>query len=309
MTGREKMEMTPTPHDALFKQFLTQADTARDFLQIHLPAKLLQYCQLDTLQLASGSFIEKDLRALYSDVLYSLRTDSGDGYIYCLIEHQSSPDKHMALRLMRYSLAAMQRHLDQGHNRIPLVIPILFYHGQHSPYPYPMNWLQLFDNPQQARELFNENFPLVDVTVIPDNEIMAHRRVALLEFMQKHCRRQHDIAGFFEQLATLLQSGYNTKEQIMLSITYLLQVAEAEEAVAFIRKLAQHSPQHKEELMTIAEALRYEGRQEGHQEGMELGKQQEKLRIALALLANGLEASLVMKTTGLTPDELQQLRH
>ncbi|HBX5974083.1 TPA: ISNCY family transposase, partial [Klebsiella pneumoniae] len=44
---------TSTPHDAVFKQFLTQADTARDFLAIHLPPALRQRCDLDTLQLES----------------------------------------------------------------------------------------------------------------------------------------------------------------------------------------------------------------------------------------------------------------
>ncbi len=37
------------------------------------------------------------------------------GYIYVVIEHQSSPDAQMAFRLMRYAIAAMQRHLDGGH--------------------------------------------------------------------------------------------------------------------------------------------------------------------------------------------------
>lgn len=54
---------TSTPHDAVFKQFLTQADTARDFLAIHLPPALRQHCDLDTLQLESASFIEESLRA------------------------------------------------------------------------------------------------------------------------------------------------------------------------------------------------------------------------------------------------------
>lgn len=54
---------TSTPHDAVFKQFLTQADTARDFLAIHLPPALRQRCDLDTLQLESASFIEESLRA------------------------------------------------------------------------------------------------------------------------------------------------------------------------------------------------------------------------------------------------------
>ncbi len=38
-------------------------------------------------------------------------------------EHQSSADRHMAFRLMRYAIAAMQRHLDKGHTQLPLVIP------------------------------------------------------------------------------------------------------------------------------------------------------------------------------------------
>ncbi|MGF6189950.1 hypothetical protein ABIE12_001267 [Serratia sp. 509] len=33
---------TPTLHDAVFKQFLTHPDTARDFLEFHLPPALLK---------------------------------------------------------------------------------------------------------------------------------------------------------------------------------------------------------------------------------------------------------------------------
>ncbi|MBZ7489043.1 Rpn family recombination-promoting nuclease/putative transposase, partial [Klebsiella michiganensis] len=101
-------QSSPTPHDAIFKQLLVHIDTARDFIDIHLPADLRSLCDLNTLQLESGSFIEEDLRAYYSDVLYSLEINNKTGYIYVLIEHQSSPDKQMPFRLMRYSVAAMQ---------------------------------------------------------------------------------------------------------------------------------------------------------------------------------------------------------
>ena len=46
---------TPTPHDALFKQFLTHPETAKDLLDIHLPAELREICDLTTLKLESGS--------------------------------------------------------------------------------------------------------------------------------------------------------------------------------------------------------------------------------------------------------------
>ncbi len=119
-------------------------DTARDFLQLYLPETLLKVCDLRTLHLESGHFVEDDLRPFYADILYSLKTTAGDGYIYALIEHQSTPDRHMAFRLMRYAIAAMQRHLDAGHDQLPLVIPVLFYHGLASPYPYSLRWLDEF---------------------------------------------------------------------------------------------------------------------------------------------------------------------
>lgn len=117
---------TSTPHDAVFKKFLGHPDTARDFLDTYLPASLHELCDLNTLKLEPGSFIEEDLRASYSDVLWSLKTRTGKGYIYALIEHQSSPDAHMAFRMMRYAIATMQKHLDAGHKTLPLVVPILF---------------------------------------------------------------------------------------------------------------------------------------------------------------------------------------
>ena len=128
---------TSTPHDALFKSFLTHSDTARDFMEIHLPKDLRELCDLDSLKLESASFVDEKLRALHSDILWSVKTCEGDGYIYVVIEHQSREDIHMAFRLMRYSMAVMQRHIEHDKRRqLPLVIPMLFYHGSRSPYPW-----------------------------------------------------------------------------------------------------------------------------------------------------------------------------
>lgn len=314
------MKTTPTPHDALFKQFLTHPETARDFLEVHLPPALRQACDLNTLRLESGSFIEEDLRAYYSDVLYSLKAGQGDGYIYALIEHQSSPDRHMGFRMMRYAVAAMQRHLDAGNDKLPLVIPILFYHGQVTPYPYPMNWLQEFSEPELAGQLYGNDFPLVDVTVISDDEIMTHRRMAILELLQKHVR-QRDLAELLEQLVTLLLAGYTNNEQLTSLMNYMLQVGDTAAPENFIRELARRSPQHEEVLMTIAQKLEQKGIEKGRQEGLQEGRQEGrlegrqegvfegKLEVARSMLASGLDRTMVMKMTGLSADDLAQIRH
>ncbi|THB81902.1 ISNCY family transposase, partial [Pantoea allii] len=35
---------TPHPHDSTFRQFLSHPDVARDFMELHLPAKLRAIC-------------------------------------------------------------------------------------------------------------------------------------------------------------------------------------------------------------------------------------------------------------------------
>ncbi|HEB0853585.1 Rpn family recombination-promoting nuclease/putative transposase [Citrobacter werkmanii] len=294
---------TSTPHDAVFKTFLHHPETARDFLEIHLPACLQKLCDFNTLKLESESFIEADLRSCYSDVLWSLHTRDGDGYVYVVIEHQSSADPHMAFRLLRYAMTAMQRHLDAGHKELPLVIPMLFYHGNRSPYPYSLCWLDAFADPVAARQLYASAFPLVDITVVPDDEILTHRRMALLELMQKYIR-QRDLMGLVEQLATLLLTGCANDTQLQAMFNYILQSGDASRFNEFMQEMAQRIPQHKEKLMTIAERLRLEGLQEGVQQGLQQGKHEAALRIAQTMLAQGIAREMVLLVTGLSEEDL-----
>ncbi|MEM6052029.1 Rpn family recombination-promoting nuclease/putative transposase [Erwinia sp. P7711] len=312
----KKKNSTPTPHDATFRQFLTQPDIARDFMELHLPEELRSVCDLSTLKLESGSFVEDDLRQYFSDVLYSLKTTAGDGYIHVLIEHQSTPDKHMAFRLMRYAVAAMQRHLEAGHKTLPLVIPILFYTGKRSPYPYPTRWLDEFDDPALAGKLYGSAFPLVDVTVIPDEEIMEHRSMAALTLLQKHIH-QRDIATLTDRLATLLMADYLSSPQVTALIHYLLQAGESADSEAFVRELAQRVPQHGDALMTIAQQLEQKGiekgiqlgEQRGIEKGRTEGEREATLKIARTMLRNGIDRNTVMQMTGLSEDELALIRH
>ncbi|MEN4545133.1 Rpn family recombination-promoting nuclease/putative transposase [Pantoea agglomerans] len=308
----KKKNSTPTPHDATFRQFLSQPDIARDFMELHLPAELRAICDLSTLKLESGSFVEDDLRQYFSDILYSLKTSNGDGYIHVLVEHQSTPDRHMAFRLMRYAVAAMHRHLEAGHKQLPLVIPVLFYTGKRSPYPYSTRWLDEFEDPSLAENLYGSTFPLVDVTVIPDEEIMGHRSMAALTLLQKHIH-QRDIATLTDRLATLLMTDYLSSPQVTALIHYLLQAGESADSEAFVRELAQRVPQHGDALMTIAQQLEQKGIEKGiqlgEQRGIEKGRNEGKLEVARTMLQNGIDRNTVMKMTGLSEDELSQIRH
>ncbi|ENS5327687.1 recombination-promoting nuclease RpnB, partial [Shigella sonnei] len=255
---------------------------------------------LTTLKLESNSFIDEDLRQYYSDLLWSVKTQEGVGYIYVVIEHQSKLEELMAFRMMRYSIAAMQNHLDAGYKELPLVIPMLFYHGCRSPYPYSLCWLDEFAEPAIARKIYSSAFPLVDITVVPDDEIMQHRKMALLELIQKHIR-QRDLLGLVDQIVSLLVTGNTNDRQLKALFNYVLQTGDAQRFRAFIGEITERAPQEKEKLMTIADRLREEGAMQG--------KHEEALRIAQEMLDRGLDRELVMMVTRLSPDDLIAQSH
>ena len=105
---------------------------------------------------------------------------TGPGYIYCQIEHQSTSNKLIAFRMMRYAIAAMQNHLD-GYKTLPMVVLLLF-----TTVLRPLSLFAvlagLFRRSQTGKALYASAFPLIDVTVMPDDrKSLQHRRMAPLD--------------------------------------------------------------------------------------------------------------------------------
>lgn len=123
-----------TPHDAVSKKIMSYSEMVRGFLDVHLPIVLHRTYDLQMLKLEPVSFIGQDPRAYYSDVVWLLGTRGGQGHIYCVTKHQSTAVPHTAFHLMRYVTAAMQHYPDAGNKTLPLVVLMLSYHSQQSPY-------------------------------------------------------------------------------------------------------------------------------------------------------------------------------
>lgn len=95
--------MTTNPHDALFKAVFAQPEHARGELQEVLPAPVAGALDWTTLTHVPGSFVTPELAERHTDLLFSVQVrGGGDALVYLLFEHQSTPDPHMAFRLLRY---------------------------------------------------------------------------------------------------------------------------------------------------------------------------------------------------------------
>ncbi|HHR4727308.1 TPA: Rpn family recombination-promoting nuclease/putative transposase, partial [Salmonella enterica] len=134
--------------------------------------------------------------------------------------------------------------------------------------------------------------------------------------LQKHIH-QRDLAELVDRLAPILLAGYLSSSQVISLVHYIVQAGETSDAEAFVRELAQRVPQHGDALMTIAQQLEQKGIEKGIQQGIQLGEQrgiekgrnEGKLEVARTMLQNGIDRNTVMKMTGLTEDDLAQIRH
>lgn len=106
---------------------------------------------------------------------------------------------------MRYAIAAMQHHLDAGHKTLPLVVPILFYHGMESPWPFSLNWHHL-------------------VTLLTQNYLTESQIDVLINYMLK-AGQTTEPGVLIRQLA---QSAPQYKEQLMTIAEWLEEKGRAE---------------------------------------------------------------------------------
>ena len=139
---------------------MSDVAVATDFLRAYLPKEVAQRIDFNTLQLTNGSFIDDYGRQYYTDLVYTCKIDKRKGYIYCILEVQSTPDELMSFRIVSYVVGLLNTYLKQHPNtkKLPSVIGLCVYHGARSPYPYSTTLYDCFEDPELVRKsrLFQE---------------------------------------------------------------------------------------------------------------------------------------------------------
>ena len=135
------------PHDLMVRAVLSDLTEAASFLQTHLPEAVSQALNWSTLKLLEGSFVDEDLRESEADLLYEVEHVSGETvlWVYVLLEHQSTPDRWMRLRLLKYCCRiwdlSFRDFPDQRDLRA--IVPLVFYQGARS-WSYSSEFADLF---------------------------------------------------------------------------------------------------------------------------------------------------------------------
>jgi predicted transposase YdaD len=282
---------TSTPHDALFKAGFETPEQAVGLFKQVLPAPITRALAWETLARESGSFVDPALRKRQSDLLFSIqlarvptreqdRPQQGKPVLlYLLLEHQSSNDADMPLRMLEYLVRIWKRYR-KSHKKgsLPIIIPALLSNASGG-WTAPTSFHELFD-PEVlgamlglADLLPNFSLLLADLSTIGDDELLSWMLLPAASLILKALRDARDKEKFLRDLARwrgrvrdilAAPGGRDLIEQVL---HYVWLVTPDLDFTDVHAKLLRELPEAEDAVMTFAERLREQGRAEGEAKG------------------------------------------
>jgi hypothetical protein len=207
-------------------------------LRAVLPGALAARLDLGQLTQVPDSFVDEALKWRFSDLLFTVPLDGRQALVYVLVEHQSRADPLMAFRMLRYVIRIWDAYL-RGHQqarRLPVVIPLVVYHGR-GRWASPVQLLDVLDAGPEAisaarRYLPGFEFLLDDLTGVGDRELRGRPLTAparvtllLLKIAADNPGLVSDLRPWADQLRAVLDQPGGFEVFIAL-LTYIEVVGE-----------------------------------------------------------------------------------
>ena len=303
-TGRSVMaEEIPHPHDSMVHAVLSDLAEATSFLQRYLPEALSQALHWSTLRLHEGSFVDEDLHRSETDFLYQVeylgsRTSL---WLYILLEHQSSPDRWMRFRLLKYCCRIWDVNVQErpAPRELRPIVPLVFYQGERS-WSYAREFADLFaESVRDWPWVPHFSHELIDQSGLAPHEVQGDLKTQLMQLLL--LAAYHPSVAWMGQVAELLVSlssippsgGVN---YMRVFVRYILSTQELEAAQTFRDVLRQHAPELGDEVMTYAQEL------------LEKGRLEERVRVIESLLREGLDWAAIERVMGVNETQFQALK-
>jgi hypothetical protein len=262
------------PNDKLLKATFSVPQNARAFFESHLPHKLAAALDWPTLVLEPSSFIDPQFASSESDLLFRIRIQQSDAFLYLLFEHQSSEDPRMALRLLSYILRIWER-FAQNHPhpaKLPAILPVVLAQGK-IPWKTSTNLEDLIDLPSSVAGILRHWQPtliyhLLELVRIPYQQIAGTPEGVLT----LRALKAEPVGELLEDALWDEPLLFSLSESALERILRYIFNAEIDTPKLRKRIAKMSTPSLQTKTLSIAEQLRLKGRREGRREGISEGE-------------------------------------
>ena len=294
-------------HDCGYKNFFSNPTTVKQLLTSFVNEDWVHNLDFDTLERMETSFVTDEFKEKESDLIYRVQVQDKEVYIYILLEFQSTVDRFMALRMLRY-ITEFYQHLvkSQKLNTLPSVFPLLLYNGD-------KKWTA----PVDIDTLIDGNIP---VEYIPS---FRYYKIAENEFSKETLQQIENV------VSALFYVENSIPEKLLKEIDIVIEMIKDErphETQLFLNWMRvtfnethediYYEIKHVEEIRTMfatklekyGEKLKKEAMREGIQKGKQEGMHRKAIQTAKALLNKNMNVQEISEITGLTIDEIKSLK-
>lgn len=269
------------PHNALFVDTFADVEHASSFLAAILPSGITRHLALEGLALTSDHHVDEKLAELETDLLFTVPTRSGDEVlVYCLLEHQSTVDRWMAFRLLRYMVRIWDKWLREHDDAeaLPPIVPVVLAHAPGG-WTAPRDFVSLIAGPQELVASLRTHLPdfeaVVEDLAVRSDEDLAELKVTALSRLVltlfKHSR-DGDILERLPSWSRAFAEAYQGSgfEALVRVLMYIMEVVEGATLDHLEWVDREVDAPEGEVIMTLAEKLRQEGEQRGLEKGQQL---------------------------------------
>lgn len=267
-----------------------------------------------SLQRIDKSFVTDEFADRESDLIYKAYFKDKEVYIFILLEFQSTVDRFMALRMLRY-ITELYEYLIKSYKikMLPAVFPLMLYNGE-------KRWTA----PEELNKLIEKTIP---EKYIPD---FRYYKIAENEFNKDFLKKikssvsalfyaenssGDELKNEFEILTGLLKS--EKPQELSLFVKWFKYMfSDRDDVVEEIRGLEEAKTMLRSSIKEMSKKLINEGMekgiekgfQEGIQKGIQKGLQTGKLETAAALLNKKMPLNEIAEITGLSIKEIEKLK-
>ena len=318
--------ISKSPHDRAFKLIMKHREVSVPYLRSKLPQSLADRGHWDDLEFIPIEFLDKHFREQRSDLLLKLpygKTESC--YIHLLFESQRTHDRTMPWRLLKYMVSIWTNieqkrkglRNEQKEQEIPVservsiyplpsVFPVVIYNGKET-------WTTskslaksgLFDIAHGMKPFFPDfQHELTDLCHMKEEDFEQYKEFTHCYHILKFKSHAHagEIVPALESMIDYLQWLKEINPdlaRILFTLSFYIEGKDLETQHR-IAKILEDKIDIGEDMPILLEQIRKEGQEEGRKEGVQ--------QTAKNFLALGVDIETISKATGLTLEDIENLR-
>jgi predicted transposase/invertase (TIGR01784 family) len=270
------------PHDRLFRWTFSQQRHAIGLLRAALPRGFCAQADFGTLRLENADWVSRALRRRQGDLVFSVQVRGEKVYVYVLVEHQSTVDPLMVVRMGIYVWRLYERMLrdDPKRTKMPAIVPLLVHHSKtgwtaQTSFQNVVAWDESMKD-ELWRYVQSFDMRVVDLheaspTNLDPTELTAYAKVVLaaLGAAGDQARLRLALGELRAELVELLH-GEGDRDAFDALVVYLVEAYKGltdEQAVEMVESAA--GPEGKEVIVTWTERVEARGRAKGLLEQLE----------------------------------------